>query len=348
MATIDDVAQRAGVSAGTVSNVLNRPSYVKPETRARVQRAIEELGFVPARHARRYREGRERVLGLAMMDLRNPYFVEVALGAEEEAKRQGIGAVMCHNGGELEREQQNLDLLIQLRVQGIVAAPIDFGSPHLRVLHDRGIPIVYLDRIQEADPANTVAVDQVAGGRLAARHLVELGHRRLCFVGDPAHVLMRARLRGLREGSDGAGVGEIDVIATTDWAETRNWTVPDGLAAAAEFLSRPPADRATAVFCANDDVAKGFVLACLAAGLSVPGDVSVVGVDDMEWTSDFVVPLTTVHQPRPELGAEAVRLLQRIMDDPGRPVEHVVLDPTLVVRASTGTVESRESQATRR
>jgi LacI family transcriptional regulator len=332
MATIDDVAQLAGVSAGTVSNVLNRPSYVKPETRARVLKAIEELEFVPAAYARRYRPGRERVLGLAIVDFRLPYFVDVALGAETEAKAQGIGVVMCNNGDDVEREQQNLDLLIQLRVQGIIVTPVSINTPHLSVLRDRGIPIVYLDRIDPKEPCSSVSVDHVEGGRIAARHLTSLGHRRLVFVGDPEFThLFRDRLVGFREGAAKAGLPEdaVEVLATPDW------TTQDGSDAAAAFLARSAGDRATGVFCGTDFLAKGFIQASQAGGLSIPGDLSVVGFDDMDWTAEFAVPLTTVRQPRPELGANAVRLLQRIIDQPGRPIEHIVLEPELVVREST-------------
>src|SRR5690606_29539132 len=142
MTNIRDVAQRAGVSAGTVSNVLNRPSYVNAETRERVLAAIDELNFVPRKTARQYRTGRERTLGLALADMGNPFFVDVALAAESEAKELGVGVVIVHNGEDVSREEQNLDLLVQQRVHGIMITPVDERNPRLEQLVERGIPIV--------------------------------------------------------------------------------------------------------------------------------------------------------------------------------------------------------------
>src|SRR3954471_23358444 len=149
MATIHDVARRAGVSAGTVSNVLNRPSYVAIPTRERVLTAIADLGFTPIAHARRFPAGRQRTLGLALADLANPFFVDVALGAEAEAKSLGVGVVMIHNGEDFGREQDNLDVLVQQRVHGIMFAPVLTEDSAHDLLDARDIPLVYVDRVDE-------------------------------------------------------------------------------------------------------------------------------------------------------------------------------------------------------
>ena len=140
MATIRDVATLAGVSAGTVSNVLNRPSYVRQETRDRVLAAIRQLDFVPDQGSRQFRPGRVRTLGLAIANLDNPFFVDVALGAEERCKELGVGVVICNSGYDPGREVQNLDLLVQSRVQGIIITPVDENSSRLELLRDRGVP----------------------------------------------------------------------------------------------------------------------------------------------------------------------------------------------------------------
>lgn len=340
MANIRDVARTAGVSAGTVSNVLNRPSYVSTEIRERVQRAIDELGFVPTAYARQYRAGRQRVLGFAIVDLANPFFVDVALGAEAEAKRHGVGIVLSDNGEDPEREQQNLDLLVQLRVHGMIVSPVHEETPRLDALRARGIPIVYLDRIVASAENSFVIVDHLAGGRLAGRHLAGLGHRRLGFVGDPGYSrLVSERLRGFREGAAEAGASADDI----EILPAASWTSPAGAEAATALLRRDPRRRPTGVFCANDMLAKGVLQACRSAGVDVPGQLSLVGYDDLEWAADLAVPLTTVRQPRAGLGAAAVELLLELMDDPGT-ARHRVLDPELVVRESTRRVRTSRAR----
>ncbi len=186
MVTIRDVARVAGVSAGTVSNVLNRPSYVNAATRQRVRDAMVALDFHPTRSARQFRPGRERTLGLVMADMGNPFFVDVALAADAEARRLGVGVVIVTNGEDVLRERQNLDLLVQQRVHGIIISPVEESSPGLERLVRAGIPLVYVDRISGDQPCCWVTTDNRAGGRLAAEHLLGLGHRRLAFVGGRA------------------------------------------------------------------------------------------------------------------------------------------------------------------
>jgi LacI family transcriptional regulator len=330
--TIRAVAERAGVSVGTVSNVLNRPSYVTPETRTRVLEAIEELGFVPTNYRRQFRPGRERVIGCVMVDLANPFFVDVALGVEEAATKRGAGVVICHSNEEVVREEQNLDLLIQLRVHGIIVAPVEDENPRLDELRHKGVPLVYLDRLDPHHEISSVLVNHLEGGRLAARHLVGLGHRRLAFVAGPERShLVRDRLAGFREVAAEAGIPD---DAITVFSADR-WTSEAGARSAAEFLALPPPERPTAVFCANDMLARGLMRACEAAGVSVPRDVSIVGYDDLQWAADLPVPLTTVGQPRAELGRVAARLLMNAIDDPQATIERALLQPNLVVRQST-------------
>jgi len=333
MANIRDVARRAGVSAGTVSNVLNRPSYVNVETRKRVLEAIEEWQFVPSRNSRQFRPGRERTLGFALADMGNPFFVDVALGAEAAAKELGVGVVIVHNGEDVGREEQNLDLLVQQRVHGIMITPVDERNPRLEHLVQRGVPIVYVDRISGDRPCCWLATDDRAGGELAGAHLIAQGNTRFAFIGDDRIARQVAdRLRGFREAIDAAGLPPeaITVIPTS------SWKIADGRKAGRQLAQLAPAERPTAVFCANDMIALGMLQELLHAGIRVPDDIALVGYDDLEWASVSTIPLTTVRQPREEFGRTAVRmLLDEVEQGAAHEHEHVVFMPELVVRESS-------------
>ncbi|MCS5721011.1 LacI family transcriptional regulator [Herbiconiux sp. CPCC 203407] len=331
MATIKDVARHAGVSAGTVSNVLNRPGYVAAVTRERVLASIADLGFTPTQEARKFRTGRGRTLGLAVADLANPFFVDVALGAEAEAKELGVGVVVIHNGEDATREQHNLDVLVQQRVHGIMIAPVHEEQAQADRLDGRGIPLVYVDRVSDGSEGCWVRTDDLAGGGLAGRHLLGLGHRRVAFVGSFGGTTQADhRFEGFATAL--AAVG-----SRPERLATLSWRIDDGREAGAALAARPRDDLPTAVMCINDLIAMGLLIAFAEHGIRVPDDVSVVGFDDLTWAATAMVPLTTVRQPRAELGRRAVRML---LDEIDRGETHVhrheLLEPELVVRSSSG------------
>lgn len=330
MATIRDVARQAGVSAGTVSNVLNRPSYVSPETRERVLTVIAELGFTPSQQARKFPAGRQRTLGLALADLANPFFVDIALGAEAEAKSLDVGVVMIHNGDDPAREQDNLDLLVQQRVHGIMITPVRDDDPRLNRLDAHGIPLVYVDRVATQSERCWVKTDDVAGGRIAGEHLVSLGHRSIAFVGSlDTTAQVDQRFAGFVAALSDAGV-------VPERLPTAGWQIADGTAVGSALVAMAANERPTAVMCANDLIAIGLLHELVRRGVQVPEDISIVGFDDLEWAADATVPLTTVRQSREELGRRAVRmLLDEINLGEGHQHRHVLLGPELVVRAST-------------
>lgn len=331
-ATIRDVAKLAGVSAGTVSNVLNRPFYVNTETREKVLQAIAELDFVPRQRSRQFRPGRVRSLGVSLANLENPFFVDVALGVEAAAWRLGVGVVLSDSGLDPERENQSLDLLVQQRVQGIIISPVDERSSSLQMLRDRGVPTVFVDRVGEhAGDAWSVVVDDELGGRLAAGHLLQRGHRRLMFIGHPKRSQkVRTRLRGAQEVVQDGGA-HLEVL------DAGSWTVQAGRDAGAVIADRAAERRPTAVLCANDTVAIGVMQALVRAGLRIPEDIAVVGYDNIDWAEASIPPLTTVHQPRHQLAETAVQMLMQLLEGDAERVRsnHVVLQPELVVRETT-------------
>lgn len=328
MATIHDVARQAGVSAGTVSNVLNRPSYVSADTRQRVLDAIEELGFVPNESSRQFRPGRVRTIGMVVVDLGNPFFVDVALGAEAMARESGAAFVVCNSAEDPVREEHNLDLLVQQRVQGVLITPVEEQNQRLDALLERGVPVVLLDRVSPDRNCCSVVTNDVYGGQLAGKHLVEQGHERIAFVGDPGGLRqMHDRYEGFLEA---VGPDRSEVIPAA------NWRLEMGRAAGKELADRPEDERPTAVFCANDLLAVGVLQELTRRRIRVPEDVAIVGYDDLAWADAAAVPLTSVRQPREQLGRAATRLVMAEIDEGGQHQhQHVTFQPELIVRASS-------------
>jgi LacI family transcriptional regulator len=328
--TIRDVAKMAGVSAGTVSNVLNRPSYVNAETRQRVRDAIVQLDFHPTSSARQFRPGRERTLGLAVADMGNPFFVDVALAADAEARRVGVGVVIVTNNEDARREEQNLDLLVQQRVHGIIISPVQESNPRLERLVKQGIPLVYVDRISGDRPCCWVTTDNHAGGRLAAEHLLERGHRRLAFAGgDAISSQVESRYEGFKVTAAAGG-------ATVERLSTRWWTQEDGRELAATLTAVDRRSWPSAIMCANDLIALGLLQELSLRGVRIPEDVALVGFDDLQWAASSMVPLSTVRQQRAELGVVAVgMLLDEIQNADTHVHRHKTLQPKLIVRDSS-------------
>ncbi|MEP7088885.1 MAG: LacI family DNA-binding transcriptional regulator [Nocardioidaceae bacterium] len=330
MVTIRDVARMAGVSAGTVSNVLNRPSYVTAETRQRVRDAMTELDFRPTSSARQFRPGRGRTLGLAVADMGNPFFVDVALAADAEARRLGVGVVIVTSNEDVRREKQNLDLLVQQRVHGIIISPVEEANPRLESLVAQGIPLVYVDRISGDRPCCWVTTDNRVGGRLAAEHLLERGHRRLAFAGGRAiSSQVEDRFEGFRHAAEAAG-------ATVERLATSWWAFEDGRRLAEELTATDPMSWPTAIMCANDLIALGLLQELVLREVRIPDQVAIVGFDDVPWAAASTIPVTSVRQERAELGVVAVRLLlEEIQDAETHDHQHVVLQPTLIARHSS-------------
>lgn len=332
--SIRDVAERAGVALGTVSNVLNRPQKVAEPTRKRVQDAIEELGFVRNDAARQLRAGLSRTVGLVVLDIGNPFFTEVSRGVEDRAAEDGLSVLLGNSDETGSREAAHLDLFEQQRVRGLLISPVGDVYERLGRLRHRGTPIVLVDRPAEDHPYSSVWVDDVAGGRMAVDHLLARGRRRIAFVGGPATLRQVAdRRTGAEQAVAGTGAS-LEIIPTAGLG------VGDGHAAGSAIVARSAADRPDAVFAANDLVAIGLMqtLAMLDHRL-VPGEIALIGYDDIDFAAATVIPLSSIRQPAELIGRTAVELLLRELTaiESGRDVDHeqVVFHPELVVRAST-------------
>ncbi|HET6530540.1 MAG TPA: LacI family DNA-binding transcriptional regulator [Actinoplanes sp.] len=331
-ASIKEVAQHAGVSLGTVSNVLNRPEMVAEGTRQRVLDAIAALGYVRNDTARHLRAGRSRTVAIVVLDVANPFFTDVVRGAEQVIEAAGSMLVVCNSGEDSAREDRHLELLEEQRVGGILITPVaDARQPVLHRLIERGIPVVLVDRGAGTASRCSVAVDDELGGRLAVGHLLERGHRRIAYLGGPFGI---AQVADRYAGASAAAAGYPDAKLTV--AETPNLTVASGRKAAQKLVTMPAAGRPTAIFCANDLLALGVLQEVTARDLRVPHDVAIVGYDDIEFAGAAAVPLSSVRQPREQLGRTAAELLlEEAREGADHQHRHVVFQPELVVRESS-------------
>ena len=330
--SVRDVALRAGVSVGTVSNVMNHPDKVAAATVLRVQEAISELGFIRNDAARQLRNGRSSTIGLVVLDVRNPFFTDVARGAENAAADAGLTVTLGNSDENTTREATYLDLFEQQRVHGILISPYSDITARLHTLRSRGIPAVLVDRTTSDLSFSSVSVDDLAGGTLALEHLVAQGCRRIAFIGGPLEIRQVAdRLEGARRAAQAHGDVTLEVIELTASS------VIEGRAAGAAIAARPVHERPDGVFCANDLVSMGMLQALVMQGSSirVPHDIALIGYDDIDFASAAVVPLSSIRQPSALIGATAVQILLEEADDPSIAPRQIEFQPELVIRAST-------------
>lgn len=330
--SIRDVALRAGVSVGTVSNVLNRPEEVSADSVDRVSKAIEELGYVRNDAARKLRAGVSTTVGFVVLDGQNPFYTDVVRGAEDEATKHGIAILYGNTDEDLGREKLYLDLFEEQQVRGLLIAPYGDVNARLQRLRARGIAAVLVDRFSGDGRFSSVSVDSVVGGRMAVEHLIEGGRRRIAFVGGPFDIRqVNDRLAGARVAAENAsGAVEVEVVATAAM------TVEEGVAAGARILARPRREWPDALFAANDLLALGLLQSLVVDGrMLVPHDIAIIGFDDIPFAAAAAVPLSSIRQPSRMIGRTALRIVLEEAADPESIARQTVFQPELVVRAST-------------
>jgi LacI family transcriptional regulator len=329
-ATIRDIADLAGVSIATVSRVLNDRPDVAPETRETVLQVVREHGFSTNRGARGLSSGRTGMVGLTLPLVADAYFGPILSGAAEALYESDMRIVLAPTLHEHDREVSLLERLMRGTTDGAILMLPEESADELRMLQRQGFPFVIVDP-REAPPDGIACVSAMhaAGAKQATEHLLELGHRRIGAVaGVPGWYATEERLIGFRAALAGAGI-----LLDPELVVHSDWRIPGGTAAAEQLLSID--DPPTAIFAFNDNVAIGALHAAHARGLSVPGDLSIVGFDDTEQAVIVRPRLTSVRQPLAEMGRMGVSLLTRLID--GQRVEalRMELSTTLVVREST-------------
>lgn len=330
--TIRDVAHRAGVSAMTVSRVINGSAKVTDETRTRVEAAIAELSYVPNTLARGLTQHRSGTIGMVVPDLGDPFFTLVLRGAEQVARRAGYRLIVCNTNSENELEAGYIDDLIAHQVDGIIIAPVnDLSKPVIARLAARPMPHVLVDRSIPGVEADIVQGDSIGGARILVDHLVAHGHRTIAHITEPQNVsTARDRLSGYREALEAHGIPYDPELVE----EGSGATIAGAETATARLLQRqaPP----SAIFAVNNLAAVGVVLAVRAAGLSVPGEVAVACFDDIELAALICPFLTVMAQPATSFGTLAIQLLlDQIQGTATTRRRVVVLPGDLIVREST-------------
>ncbi|WP_238005417.1 substrate-binding domain-containing protein [Dactylosporangium sp. AC04546] len=325
------MAHQAGVSMGTVSHYLNHPSRVSAEKAKRIQDAIDRLGFVRNNAGRQLRLGHSTTIAYIVPDVSNPFFATIAEGAEQRAAQAGLSMFIANSAGDPAREESYLDLFEEYGVRGMLVASPRSIEARLAAIRERGTPSVLVGRKAGSAAQPSVSIDDVSGGYLAARHLIEIGCGHIAFVGGPLGVRQVAdRLQGASNAVREAGSVTLEVI------DVEPRVITTGHKIAAQLIDRPAQRRPDGVFAVNDLLGIGLIQTLVTGGLRVPEDIAVVGYDDIEYAENSLVPLTSVRAPHEEFGIAALDLLLAVLDEAPAPAEtHRVFAPDLVVRQST-------------
>jgi LacI family transcriptional regulator len=342
LATIKDIARRVGVSPSVVSRALNNKYGVKEATRQAIAEAAKEMGYHPNVAARSLVTRRSQTIGVIIPDISEPFYSRVIKGMQYIADEAGYTLLFSNSYESLEQSKVVQKMVDGQRVDGLIIVGSSRAErDYISSLTAKGTPFVVIERHFSDLNMNCIWVDNVVGGYIATKHLIECGHRRIAHItGDLSFEVAADRVKGYRKALDEAGIPYSPKLVLPG-----SFVWQDGYAAMKQLLSDTP--RCTAVFAGNDSMAYGALQAIAEAGLSVPQDISVVGFDDLEFSSLTNPPLTTVRQPRYEMGRDAMRLLLARMDagNQGDGMK-ICYPPEMVVRRSTSVYRDTEKPGT--
>jgi len=330
MATIKDVARHAGVSITTVSRILNNHPYVAEELRRRVLKSIDELGYRPSRVAQRLRATDSNLVGVIFSDIANPFYIESLRGIEQVLSQHGMSVLIGNADSDQKREESFIHLMQMEGVAGLILAPTKEESAVLAQASNLGLPVVVIDRRMSNMQVDTVLADNFKGSLLAIQHFVELGHKRIGVVSGPLHLTSgRERYTGYLQAMSDSGLAvETSLTRFGDYRQASGYTLTRDLLEASD----PP----SALFVANNQMTIGALNAIHEMGWNIPGDIAVIGFDDLSWAVSLNPPLTTVAQPTFQIGLQAAELFMVRIADPDRPPRTIVLETQLIVRESCG------------
>jgi LacI family transcriptional regulator len=331
VANIQDVAELAGVSITTVSHVINATRYVSDELEQRVRTAMVTLDYQPNRLARSLRCGETHTIGMIIPDNVNPFFAEVARGIEDAGFANGYTVVLGNSDGNLDRELLYVNELLAKQVDGIVFVAAGLSSERIAEIQKVHVPVVIIDRKLEQIPTtvDSVLLDNEFGGFQATQHLITLNHRRIACITGPSDLTPSAdRITGYCKALANAGIHIDDTLITRG-----NFQYESGHTATLHLLDLP--DPPSAIFVCNDLMAMGAISAVFTKGKRVPDDVSIVGFDDVLLAAFTNPPLTTIAQPKYEIGELAANLLLERIGGSTAEAQHLIQTPYLIVREST-------------
>lgn len=332
MATMKEVANRAGVSVATVSRVINQSGYVRAVLQTRVHEAMRELRYHPSALARSLRRQETLTVGLLLPQLDQPFFSRVAQIIMQALFKQNYRTLVCSSEEDSQQEAAYIDMLIRQRVDGIIVAPISLRTIH--TLSEQDMPVVIFDRDVSMPKAGKVFSSHRHGGYQAISHLIDFGHRKIAIIGkEDAAVSVSARIEGAQQ-----AMREADLAPAAVYLE--HWhsdidVYASGYDMAKHVLSLAPEERPTAIFALTDVTAVGVIRAISDAGMRVPDDISVIGFDDIPLARLCIPSLTTILQPADDMGLHAAEMLLKALATHEPVAGEVVLETRLVVREST-------------
>ncbi len=333
--SIEDIARAAGVSHSTVSRALRNSSLISSEVRERIQLLARQMGYTPNAIARSLQNQQTNTIGLVVTSISDPFFADVMKGVEEVAKATGFSVVLSAAHNDPDQEMGIIETFHRRRVDGILVASSRISALHGARLHDIKISTVLINSQADSQQKSLhwVAVDDHEGARLAVNHLLQLGHRSIAYIGTASRPRSnRCRLEGYQQSLASASIPYQDswvAIAPPGGEASHEEDVQVGQSLLPDVL----AAGITAIFCYNDMIAIGVLLACRSRGISVPESLSIVGFDDIKMTEYMTPPLATIYQPKVQMGRLAMEMLQDLLR--GQPVDNRVLSPSLILRSST-------------
>ena len=333
--SIEDIARAAGVANSTVSRALRDSPLISADVRSSIQRLAEEMGYTPNGIAQSLQTRQTNTIGLVVTSIGDPFFADVARGVEEGARGAGLSVFLSTSHSDPAQEMAVIETFQRRRVDGIIVADSQISSNHIQRLLRADVPTVLINSQseQQTNLLHSVTADDYNGMRVATDYLIQLGHRKIGYIGVGNRPLSNRRRRaGYSDTLRAAGIEPNEALVAVAPAEnTRN----EDDAVAGQTLAATLIHRgATAIVCYNDMIATGVLLACRQRGVAVPEQVSVVGFDDIALAQYVTPPLTTVRQPQTELGRVAMQMLLDLLDN--RPVEDHSIETTLIIRDSTG------------
>ncbi|MUG95521.1 substrate-binding domain-containing protein [Scytonema sp. UIC 10036] len=331
--SIEDIARRAGVSHSTVSRALRDNSLISPQVREEIKKIAREMNYVPNAVAQSLQNKRTNTIGVVVTSIADPFFAEVVEGIEQVARAAGLSVLLSTSHRDFEQEVAAIDSFHRRRVDGILVADSRISKHHTQQLAQIAVPIVFLNSQTQEQPEmfHFVAIDDCLGARLAVEHLLSLGHTSIGYLG----VGDRSRSNQLRLEGYRMTLSEAGLSPKTDWVamSDEEYGRTNDVAIGQQLLPTLFNNGVTGIFCYNDMVAVGAMLACQELGISVPQDLSLVGFDGIALSRYVTPPLTTVCQPMLELGRSAMQMLLDVLQE--KSVENLVLSPFLVKRGST-------------
>lgn len=325
-----DVARLAGVSTSTVSHVINKDRFVSEAITDKVTAAIKTLNYAPSALARSLKLNQTRTIGMLITASTNPFYSELVRGVERSCFERGYSLVLCNTEGDEQRMNQNLETLMQKRVDGLLLLCTETHQPSQEIMQRYpSVPTVMMDWAPFDGDSDLIQDNSLLGGDVATQHLIDRGYTRIgCLTGPLDKTPARLRLEGYRKAMRRAG------LAIPEGYEiTGNFEFGGGFTAMQQLLAHPVPPEA--VFAGNDAMAVGAYQALYQAGKHIPEDMAIVGYDDIELARYMTPPLTTIHQPKDELGELAIDVLIHRMAQPDQQQQRVQLTPELVVRGST-------------